>query len=322
MARISLVLLLLFVSVGTNDQIPEWKSEVVIKADYGDEEDEYGFEGIVEVEDTSPVSAFYIDYDNIYISDRYQHNIKVYNHSGNYIRTVSIAAKWEFPDRALTNLPVTDFIVRDGIIYLLCERGTPPPEDQTNIVILTFDLETEGKINYHIIFNPMINRRHGSRPGNATYLKLDSDGNIWIYDLTQGKSFMLFLDGKEVPRSEYAEGIPGDVFGSRRLLFNEEKGAQELINNDGSLIREIPLNKPILRKYSSKNGEYFLSNDIDNEEFIISTWDGRNIGRVKLERKESWCIYQSSASCHLGPDGRFYRVFAGYNGVFLYRWSK
>ena len=54
------------------DQVPEWQSEVVIKADYGYEEDEYGYEGILEskYEDESPVKALYVDDTNIYIYDK------------------------------------------------------------------------------------------------------------------------------------------------------------------------------------------------------------------------------------------------------------
>jgi hypothetical protein len=59
-------MLTLLVATTVFSQVPEWQSEIVLKADYGDAEDEFGFEGITDREDTSPVNAFYIGAEYIY----------------------------------------------------------------------------------------------------------------------------------------------------------------------------------------------------------------------------------------------------------------
>jgi len=93
MSKLLIIIIALFIAFTACSQIPELQPELVFKANYGDSEDEYGYVGIVERDDSSPVAKLYVSTDRIYIHDRMQDNIKVYDLSGNYIRTIS--AMWE-----------------------------------------------------------------------------------------------------------------------------------------------------------------------------------------------------------------------------------
>lgn len=319
----SLMLILLFLMpAAAIAQVPEWQCEVVVKADYGDEKDEYGFEGITERTDTSPVIELYITSEYVYICDGFQANNKVYDLSGKYIRTIS--TKWSSPHGEVRPPAEIDLLVHDGVIYLLCERGSIPPPDQTAIVVITYDLETGERLAFHELYNPLMGRRDldSGITSHANDLRIGPNKGVWIYDYIHHESYPLIRDGKAVPRSEHTQGVPYDVFGQRRIAYNEEKGGKELLNSDGTFIRDISVNDPISSEDSSSNGEYFLKwqEREDKAAFIITTWDGRDIGRVEVKAKKTWYTYSSNAYKQ-GPDGRLYHVFADYDGVYLFRCS-
>jgi hypothetical protein len=137
-------------------------------------------------------------------------------------------------------------------------------------------------------------------------------------------SFPVLRDGEKVPIEEHKTGIKGAVFGKSRIVYNSEKRGRELLENDGSYIRDLSFNETyrniVNLKISAKNGLHFVSNNVLKTDFIISTRDGLDIGRVKWKHKASWNTYPVNNLLLVGPDGRFYRVFTGQDGIYVYRW--
>ena len=321
-----IILVFLVLPVAGICQVPEWKSEVVFRADYGNKEDEYGFEGIVEVEDTSPIGVFYISTEYVYVCDLFQGNIKVYDLTGKYIRTISTMVKYPWKARPMAR----DLLVHDGVIYMLREGGGVPPEGQANVTIYTFDLETGNQLGYHKIYNPLMGRSstdHAFTVG-ATRLRVGPHGGVWIYDSTYDESYPFVRNGKAVPKSEHTQGIPGEMLDSRRIVYNKEAGVRELISSDGELIRvigfveESPTVGSLKTFISSKEGEYFLELRFLKLKHTIITWSGEKIGQVTFGDKKSWATYYPCSSFQFDSEGRLYLVFADYDGVYLYRWSK
>jgi hypothetical protein len=214
------------------------------------------------------------------------------------------------------------------VIYLQCHYGGIPPADKSAIYILSYDLKTGKQIERHDIYNPLLSR--GNKNDAFTYLATDlrigPQGGVWIYDGTKDKTFPLIRNGKAVPKSEHTQGVAGMMLGSRRILIDKQKGRRELVSSDNKVIRELDFIRSqknvISRKFSSLDGEYFVKHALLGSEYIITTWDDRDIGRVTWKHKKSWHTYSCKIPFHLDIAGRLYRVFADYDGVYLYRWSK
>ena len=321
MSRLLIIIIALFVAFTACAQVPELQPELVFKANYGDSEDEYGYVEIVERDDSNPVAKLYVSTDRIYIHDRMQDNIKVYDLSGNYIRTIS--AKWEKDGKKLGLPALTDILVHDGVIYMLCQIGTIPPPDITAMVLFTYDLETGERLDVIKIYNPSIARPKGMRSytANAADLRLGPNNSIWICDYLQYMSFPLVRNGRAVQKSEHMHGVAGVLFGSRKIIRNEKTGGRSIVGKNGSVVRDVDLNRPIRDSRSQKQGKYLVLYDHRRDEEILATWDGQEIGRFKLVLRDTWAIFPINLPCGQGEDGSFYQVFADYDGLYLYRWS-
>lgn len=321
-------------------QVPEWHREVVVRANYGDKQDEYGYAGIAdkkEPEGIGPVSVFYVGDKNIWIEDYYQGNIKEYDLSGRFLRAITLERGRPRKVGDIMIAPplhnISDLLICEGVIYLLCEGGGAPPLGQANVYVYAHDLATGKTIEKIIIYNPRIgchNREGGFTYGAASFAVGEED-EIFISDGSNGVSIPIVRDGKAVPAAEHAREVPGLVLGSRRVIFNEKMGRQELQNADASIIRSIDFPDSNVTwgnlmttdlKDSSKNGDYIVTCKALQADFTISTWDGQDIGHVTWEAKEGWWTYPIQDLIQIGPDGAFYQVYPDSDAVYVNRWSK
>ena len=320
MSKLLIIIVVVFIAITACAQVPELQPELVFKAKYGDAEDEYGYVGIVERDDTNPVNKFYVSTDRIFLHDIYQENIKVYDHDGKYIRTIS--AKWEKGGNEYGLPAIEDILVHEGIVFILCQLGIIPPPEISAMIIFTFDLETGNRLEMIQIYNPSVARsKGGSYVVGAADLRIGTHNSIWISDYLQYLSFPIVRNGKAVQNSEHMHGVPGILFGSKRIIQNEKTGGLSLISDNNSILKDMDLNKPIRLTRSQKRGNYFVKYDHRSDEEILTTWDGREIGRFKLVRRDTWAIYPINRPCSQGENGYFYQVFADYDGLYLYRWS-
>lgn len=309
-------------------EIPVWQPEVLVKANYGDLEFEYGYDNITETGDTSPVSDFYIGSDAIYLFDLFQNNVKIYDLDGEFIRTIT--TKWPISNRKL-KISASDLLVHEDLLYVLDESGSNPPEGESIVKVYIFDLETERPLKLLRIHNPEIGRSEGSKAYsvNSTRLRLGQDKRIWIYDRTKDKSFLIAQHGRPVNKNEHTKGVRGDVRGSKLLIYNKETKTKELYDSEGKLIRAVKsmesdtweAAKNYLGSIYSSNCEYFLVPSDDNGEKGIFTLNGQQIGRVLIDPKTSWATYSPFSSFQFDSHGRLYRIYAENDGIYLYRWS-
>ena len=306
----------------------EWQMEVLVKADYGDEADDYGYEGIEKsYQDTSPIGPIYMGQDYIFVGDRFQNNIKMYDFQGNLIRVVSLKRdQKKYLSRR--GLPGRDILVHEGVIYLLSDGGGIPPEGESNVTVISFNIETGKQLSHLRIYNPAISRQDGdnSYTVGATRLRLGPNGGVWIYDSTHDESYPLVRDGEAVPMSEHAEGISGEIFESGRINYNEKTEDRELYDSAGNFIGIISPQGDSSSVYinarrHSKDGQYFLGSSGNPSKPAIMNWDGQVVGWRRTMNKESWAIYSSCSSYEFDYEGRLYRIYAENDGIYIYRWS-
>lgn len=300
-------------------EIHEWPVETVFVADYGNEYYEYGFEKVMEHEDTSPVESFYIDSEFIYVSDRFQNNVKIYDYSGKFIRAVQLKG-------TRGKVPGSEMLVHENVIFMLREGGGVPPEGESNVCIYLFDLDTGNKLTELKLYNPEISRsKNGNNyVGGATSLNIGPAKGVWIYDAVHDKSYPLIIDGEIAQKEDHAIGIDGEIFEAGIIDYNEKNGNRELYNNSDDFIGIINSEE----KYSqigidirshSKDGKVYLGTAGNGSPAIIS-WDGNIIGKRAIISPSTWPTYSSSTSYKFDPQGRFYRIFAENRGIVLYRW--
>jgi hypothetical protein len=310
-------------------EIPLWKTEVLVKANYGDKEFDYGFKGISERADTSPIGEFYISSEAIYIFDRFQSNVKIYDFSGGFIQTIS--TRWPISKRKV-GISCSDILVHEGVIYMLNESGSIPPEGESVVKIYTFDLESGNPMELIRIYNTEIGRAKSSKAyrANSTHLRIGPNNGVWIHDGTKNMSFPIARNGKPVPKSEHMEGIRGELRGSKRIIYNRKTRSKELYDSNGKMIRvavKIKSNtwKSLKNFYGSvysRDCEYFLVPGEGDNERIVVKLNGQQIGRVLLEPKRSWATYSPQSPLQFDSKGRLYRIYAERDSVCLYRWAK
>jgi hypothetical protein len=334
MLRFLILLLAILIPAELAAQVPEWHREVLIRASYGDKQDEYGYAGVSQKEEISPVSVFYVGEKNIYIEDYYQGNIKEYDLSGTFLRTITLergaprkVGNTMMAEPALHN--ICDLLVQDDVIYLLGESMFNPASGHAAVYVRSYDLATGKRIEKLDIWNPRIARREGegaATTGAASFVT-GLSGTIWINDHVNDVSIPILRDGKEVPSVEQTQPAIGLTFGPRRIIINKETGIRELVNGDGSSIRNLGFigsyDNVVDLTASSKNGEYLLRrNSTSTMDFTISTWDGRDIGRVVWQPEKPWWSFPICDLIQVGPAGAFYHVYPDNDCVYVYRWSR
>jgi len=329
MKKALLLVILLSLPGSLIAEIPIWEPEVLIKANYGDLEFEYGYDDITETGDTSPVSDFHIGSDAIYIYDFFQNNVKIYDLDGEFIRAIS--TNWPISNRNL-KISASDLLVDEDLLYVLDESGSNQSTGESIVKVYIFDLETESPLKLLRLYNPEIGRSEGSKAYtvNSTHLRLGPDKRVWIYDSTKDKSFLIAHHGRPVNKNEHNRGVRGDVRGSKRLIYNKETRTKELFDSEGKLIRVVKsmesdtwkAAKNYLGSICSLNCEYFLVPSDENGEKTIFTLNGKQIGRVLIDSRTSWATYSPLSSFQFDSHGRLYRIYAENDGVYLYRWAE
>jgi hypothetical protein len=334
MRWLAVFLVAILAPAGLVAQVPEWHREVLIRASYGDKQDEYGCAGVSQKEEIGPVSVFYVGEKNIYIEDYYQGNIKEYDLSGTFLRAITLerGAPRKVGNTMMAAPPlhnICDILVHNGVIYLLLEYGGNPASGHAAVYVRSYDLATGKRIEKLDIWNPRIARHEGEGVATtgATNFATGLSGTIWINDHVNDVSIQILRDGKEVPSVEQTQPAIGLTFGPRRIIIDKEAGVRELVNGNGSFIRNLGFigsyDNVVDLTASSKNGEYLLRrNSMSKMDFTISTWDGRDIGRVVWQPEKHWWTYPICDLIQVGSDGAFYHVYPDNDCVYVYRWSR
>jgi hypothetical protein len=344
----------------SSSQVPEWQPKIIIRAAYGDKENEYGYSGVTKWREDgeSPAWLFYVGDKNIYVEDYYQGSIKEYDLSGHFLRAVLLERG---PARKIPRLPaktkaggplppidslpgvyvspaphnISDFVVSDSVIYAIFEGGGVPPPEQANVYARAYDLSTGKKLQDIRIYNPGVARHGGGFTYNAAKLSVGPRGSIWIFDGVNDVSIPIARTGKAVPAAEHMNGVRGQVLGSRRLVWNTEKQEEDLVDSTGAVIRStFARNSPVTwgsltaLRACSGNGGYFLKcSGRTNKEWrqtcAMTTWDGREVARLTWPTEDRrWWTYPIEDLIQVGPDGSFYWVYPDSSEVDVYRWGK
>lgn len=305
----------------------EWTRETVFKAKYGENVCEYGYTGIVQSADTSPIGALFVAERHIYIFDRTQSNVKEYDYEGNFIRAIPVgvlSGTREYSPNA------HEILVHNNVLYLLCQPGGIPPVDQSQVRVLMYDLESGLKLDYLEIYNPNVSRMDGDKAYTvgATGLRIGIHDSVWIYDSTHDNAIMIVKSGKVAHRSHHRVTLEGEPFGTFRIVRSEDGSIISKLAWDGSNLNDISICKPkrhrvnptLSGSYSSRDGSYLVYKIFMAPEFIILK-EFTILTKIIIEKMEAPFLYGSGMIFHVDYEGRFYRLFAGKDGVYLYRWS-
>jgi hypothetical protein len=324
---IVVVCLLVLLASSCMAQVPEWRSTVVVKAGYGDSEDQFCYEGVVENHPPSdqPIPCYYVGDEGIFIVDRYQHNIKVFDLSGDFQRAISL--EWEFPHKGVLPVSGLDIEVTGGVIYLLKMLVGHPHGEVTKFSCYTIDLKTGEQAGVIMIHNPTLGTTlEGQEVGNSVRINEDEEGTLTVYDRIRRMSYPLIRNGKVVPDQEQKTGVPGMKFGGMRTQYNSEEGRVELMDDSGR--NPTASCKGGMVDVSTK-GDFILTSISERKSkhygFYFSIYDANcteigRIARLKSSRK-GWPAFQANDVFRFGQDGGLYEIHVGNDSVYVYRWS-
>lgn len=308
-------------------EVPEWRSTVVVRAEYGDGEDQFCYEGVVERHPPSdqPIPCFYVGDEGIFIIDGYQHNIKVFDLSGTFKRAISL--EWEFPYKGVLPVSGLDMEVTGGVIYLLNMLSGHPRGDATKFYLFTIDLETGKQGDRIMIHIPTLGTAlDGQEVGNTGRIIEEGEGTITVYDRVRKMSCPLIRNGRVIPAREQAIGIPGRKFGAGRVRYNPEKGSTEIVDYSdentfctcigGPMATEGHGENILTATNMQKSEKHLISLIIYNDKCI-------EIGRIAvlIASRRGWVPLPPNDMFRFGADGELYELHVGNDAVYVYRWS-
>ena len=327
MHKIVSVCLIVLVASSCMAQVPEWRSTVVVRAEYGDREDQFCYEGVVENHPPSdqPIPCFYVGDEGIFIVDRYQHNIKVFDLSGDFQRAISL--EWEFPHKGVLPISGLDIEVTGGVIYLLKMLVGHPHGVMTKFSCYTIDLKTGEQTGMIMIHNPTLGTTlEGREVGNTVRINEDEEGTLTVYDSIRKMSYPLIRNGTVVPIQEQEIGVPGMKFGGRRSRYDPEAGSVAII--------DCPSMKPTC---SCKGGPVAIDNSgnhiltaVNKQKSekhliyqIIYDHSCREVGRIAvlIKSRKGWPAFQANDVFRFGQDGELYEIHVGNDAVYVYKWT-
>jgi hypothetical protein len=129
---------------------------------------------------------------------------------------------------------------------MLCQLPKKPLPEVSTMVVFTYDLETGERFDTIKIYNPSIaGTKRGGYVANAADLRIGPNNSVWIYDHSHDTSFPLVRNGRAVQKSEHMNGVPGILFGSRKIMRSKETGGLSQVDENGSVVRDMDLNRTI-----------------------------------------------------------------------------
>lgn len=337
MNRVVIVLLIILLSSTTcMAQVPEWHPTVVLKVGYGDEKEELLYKGYRAggEGEGGGIGGFYICSDKIFIVDGIRHEVKVFNLSGEYEK--SIRTDWEFPpiegkfSGRTRNVGKCDMVVSNGIIYFLGMFQSPDQFGITNSVF-TFDLETGKQLERIAIHAPTLGTDlEGRRVGTRDRLIVEGEGDISVFENMRQISYPIVRGGKPVLKEEQLAGVPGIKFGAHRISVNREDPGFDFLDNSGiSMKKRCELGYPAV---VSPEGNYMLihvsRSHRGNESggcksIAICDKNCNQLGCISLAAgsRGSCFTFGPDETLRFGPDGQLYECHDACDALYIYRWS-
>lgn len=327
--------LLVFAPLQLQCQAPEWHSTVVVRARYGSGEGEFCYEDVVNnhPESDQAVSCYYVGSEGIFIVDRYQGNIKIFDLSGKYMRTISlklltrpVPQQWGLPNNEqVVAIDGADIAVTGGVIYLLRMMAGHPYGDLTKYSLYALDLETGKLLEPIMIHNPVLGTNlEGREVGNSVRINVESEGTLTVYDRIRRLSYPLISNGSVVPAQEQKAGVPGRRFGMGHARYNPEMGTVAILDEAGTqAICECKGAEVAV----DVNGRFLLIDEKKLKEHIIYrlVYDSNchEIGRlaIPIGSRKGWSAFGPNDRFRFGPDGGLYEIHIADDALYVYRWS-
>ncbi len=330
--------LLVLAPILSQCQVPEWRSTVIVKAEYGSGEGEFCYKDVVSnhPESDQAVSCYYIGSEGIFIVDRYQGNIKIFDLSGRYVRTISVKLRslpvppqWGFPNNEqVVAIDGEDIAVTGGVIYLLNMMGGRPYGDRTKYSLYALDLDTGKLLEPIMIHNPVLGTDlDGSEVGNSVRIFEESEGTLTAFDRLRRLSYPMIANGRVVPVQAQSVGVPGRKFGSGSVRYDPENGSVAVFGAAGSKAICEFKGGPVA---VDANGDFLLVDEPYGEEhednmIYRSAYNGncQKVGRiaVPIESRKGWGAFTPNDLFRFGPDGGLYEIHLANDAAYVYRWS-
>lgn len=332
--------ILVFAPLQLQCQAPEWHSTVVVRASYGSGEGEFCYEDVVSnhPESDQAVSCYYVGAEGIFIVDRYQGNIKIFDLSGKYMRTISlkllkrpVPPQWGLPNNEqVIAIGGADIAVTGGVIYLLRMMAGHPYGDLTKYSLYAINLDTGKLLEPIMIHNPVLGTNlDGREVGNSVRINEESEGTLTVYDRIRQLSYPLISNGSIVPVQEQRVGVPGRRFGMGRVRYNPEKGTVEILDEAGTQAicecKGALVTVDVGGKYllTSLGTEHKEKNYLPYQ--VIYNALCQEVGRLAVlaESRRGWGGGASGPSepFRFGPDGGLYEIHLADDALYVYRWS-
>ena len=339
MIRIMMIAgLLAFAPLQLQCQTSEWHSTVVVRATYGSGEGEFCYEDVVRnhPESDQAVSCYYVGSEGIFIVDRYQGNIKIFDLSGKYMRTISlklltlpVPPQWGLPNNEqVVAIGGADIAVTGGVIYLLRMMAGHPYGDLTKYSLYALDLDTGKLLERIMIHNPVLGTDlDGRQVGNTVRINRESEGTLTVYDRKRRLSYPLISNGSIVPAQEQKAGVPGRRFGMGSVRYDPEMGSVAILGVAGT--KAICDCKGDLVAVDV-NGMFLLTaiNEQKSKDHAICQiiYDSNccEIGRlaILIESRKGWSAFAPNDRFRFDPDGGLYEIHIANDAVYVYRWSQ
>jgi hypothetical protein len=331
-------MLLVLMPILSECQVPEWRSTVVLKADYGNGEGEFCSKDVVEnaPESDQAVSCYYVGAEGIFIVDRYQGNIKVFDLSGSYVRTISLKVRtlpvpreWGLPgNKQAVAIEGEDIVVTGGVIYLLHMLIGIPHDDVTKYFLYALDSITGELLGQIMIHNAVLGKDlEGNEVSNGVRIYEESGGTLVVYDRIRRMSYPLIANGSVVAAQEQSVGIPGQKFGMGAVRYDPEKGSVAVLGTGGAGRLCECRGSPVAIEAS---GGLLLVDDPHvegHEDRMIhrAVYDHncQEIGRIDIpiQSRKGWGAFAPNDLFRFAPDGRLYEIHLAVDALYVYKWS-
>ena len=225
----------------TDDGLAVMRSELVVQANFGDADDEFGFSDVVtKPHQYQPVACFAVTSAHVYLFDGIKRDIKVYGIDGTFQK--AIPARW----RDTLPLLARDIAVVGDNIYLLVEFTIRPADDPEFAPYQLFTFNHDGNsVDRQYIAIPGLGKVdtpgiESSVHAVNTVRLLAGNDHVAVFDRRTQASHILVQGQKKTPRETWANPKPGSGVGNGHAVrFNEASGRVEIVTSDGSVVETI-----------------------------------------------------------------------------------
>jgi hypothetical protein len=301
-----------------------YKPRDLIETQYGEKENEFGFEDY----DGEYLGALFFTVGtdgDVYIYDGVKGNIKLYANNGTFVKTIK-AVPWQVGVLFPQDMTLTP----NGDIYILCE--IPDPEHRYELFLTGPGSDTVKSVPIAVPWS-FCRDETGYRVYSAAELVSDQHGDIYLKDNLKWKSLKLVAKGKPMSASAQSSSLQeGVVTWSGRVLSYVPRRSKTdserklmLLDETGGLVKDMSdLRGHPLGTDSSGNVYLGSLESVENAPFVRMAKyspDGSLLAVVNFPRSRRLTMTYGKGSRIVGIDGSIYEMIGARESVKVRKWE-